>query len=223
MFKAMTRSLTIPHFLYTDSIDLTTLSALRSRLNATRNVETDPKLSFLPFILKAISLSLQHYPLLNARLDVSDSKPQLQMREQQNIGIAIDTPQGLLVPVIHSAQASSINSLASRITDLSARGRTGKLTNADLSGGTITVSNIGNIGGEVVAPVLVEGQVAICGVGKIKSVPVFDADGKVVKAEMCQLSWSADHRVVDGATMARFVSRVKGLLEEPGRMVLEMV
>jgi 2-oxoisovalerate dehydrogenase E2 component (dihydrolipoyl transacylase) len=222
MFKSMTASLTIPHFLYTDTVNITTLAALRARLNANRDAST-PKLTYMPFILKAVSLALQKYPLLNARLDTSASRPQLQLRSQHNIGVAMDTPAGLLVPVIPSAQSLSISSLATNLGALAEKARANKLSGTDLAGGTITVSNVGSIGGEVVAPVLVEGQLAICGVGKIKEVPVFDTEGKIQKALVVQMSWSADHRVVDGATMARAAECVKQYLEEPGRMVLDMV
>jgi 2-oxoisovalerate dehydrogenase E2 component (dihydrolipoyl transacylase) len=224
MFKSMTASLSIPHFLYTDSVDITSLSALRIRLNATRS-PSSPKYSYLPFIIKAVSLAMHQYPILNARLDTTTTpnKPSLLMRTNHNIGIGMDTPSGLLVPVIKSVNARSIASIAEEITRLSALGSTGKLSSADLSGGTITVSNIGSIGGEVVAPVIVEGQLAILGVGKIKSVPVFNEKGEVVRSEQMKLSWSADHRFVDGATMARAAECVGGYLEEVGRMVVDMI
>jgi 2-oxoisovalerate dehydrogenase E2 component (dihydrolipoyl transacylase) len=223
MFKSMTGSLTIPHFLYSDTANITSLSAIRKALNAKRNPDTTPKLSYLPFIVKSVSLALNKYPILNARVDTTSGKPQLIMRANHNIGIAMDTPSGLLVPVIKSVNIRSIVSIASEIARLGQLGQAGKLSNADLSGGTITVSNIGNIGGETVGPVIVEGQLAILGVGKVKAVPVFAEDGKTLqKAEVVGLSWSADHRVVDGATMARMASIVQGYLEEPGAMIVDM-
>ncbi|OAP54398.1 hypothetical protein AYL99_11499 [Fonsecaea erecta] len=226
MFKSMTGSLSIPHFLYSDTIDITNLASMRARLNATRNPETTPKFSYLPFIVKAVSLAMNQYPLLNARLDLTtdpNKKPQLMMRSVHNIGIAMDTPNGLVVPVIKAVNARSITSVAHEIQRLARLGQAGKLGNDDLTGGTITVSNIGNIGGEVVAPVIVEGQLAIMGVGKVKTVPVFAADGVTVRpAQTVNLSWSADHRVVDGATMARMAQVVQKYLEEPGTMVVEM-
>jgi 2-oxoisovalerate dehydrogenase E2 component (dihydrolipoyl transacylase) len=222
MFKSMTKSLQIPHFLYSDSVDFTSLSSMRKRLNHARG--DGPKYSFLPFIVKAVSLAMNQYPILNARLDTSDpGRPQLQMRSNHNIGIAMDTPAGLLVPVIKSVNARSIASIAQEIARLGQLGQAGKLSNDDLSGGTITVTNIGSVGGEVVAPVLVEGQLAICGVGKVKATPVFGEDGELIRAEMCRLSWSADHRVVDGATMARAADVVRGYLEGVERMVVDMV
>ena len=223
MFKTMTASLNIPHFLYSDSVDITSLATLRKRLNATRSPDT-PKYSYLPFIVKAVSLAMNRHPVLNARLDTTTDpkKPQLQMRSNHNIGIAMDTPAGLLVPVIKSVNARSITEIAAEIARLAQIGQAGKFSNDDLSGGTITVSNIGSIGGEVVAPVIVEGQLAILGVGKIKSVPVFGEDGELIRAEMMGLSWSADHRVVDGASMARAAETVKQYLEEVGKMAVDM-
>ena len=223
MFKTMTASLKIPHFLYSDTANITQLSTMRRSLNTKRNPETTPKLSYLPFIVKAVSLALDKYPLLNARVDTTSDKPQLIMRANHNIGIAMDTPSGLLVPVIKSANARSILSIASEIARLGKLGQAGKFSNADLSGGTITVSNIGSIGGETVGPVIVEGQLAIMGVGKVKPVPIFAEDGEtLIKAEMMGISWSADHRVVDGATMARMASIVQGYLEEPATMIVDM-
>ena len=224
MFKSMTASLNIPHFLYTDSVNITDLSSMRKRLNVARNPETTPKFSYLPFMIKAVSLALNKYPVLNARLDVTTDpkRPQLILRSNHNIGIAMDTPAGLLVPVIKSVNARSITSIAQELQRLSQLAQTGKLANDDMSGTTITVSNIGNIGGEVLAPVIVEGQLGIMAVGKVKAVPIFGEDGQVQRAEMVNMSWSADHRVVDGATMARMASIVKGYLEEPGTMVVDM-
>ena len=222
MFKTMTRSLTIPHFLYTDEIDLTALSALRKRLNnnTTTATSSQPKLSYLHFIIKAVSLALTHHPLLNARLDPGDeiSKPSLVMREKHNIGIAVDTPSGLLVPNIKDVAALSIRQIAAECQRLTALAREGKLTLGGLTGGTITVSNIGSIGGTVVAPVIVQGEVAILGVGRARDVPGFGKEGGVVRKRVGSFSWSADHRVVDGASMARMAEVVRGLVEEPEGM-----
>ena len=222
MFKTMTASLNIPHFLYSDHVDITRLSIARKRL---RNNEKTPKLSFLPFAIKAVSLALERYPLLNARIDTKTDpkKPQLIKRSTHNIGVAMDTPGGLMVPVVKGVNARSILSIAEEMQRLSQLGQAGKLSNEDLSGGTITVSNIGSIGGEVVAPVIVEGQVAIMGMGKVKAVPAFGDDGiSVVRVEKMGVSWSADHRVVDGATMARMAQVVQNYLEEPETMLIEL-
>ena len=224
MFKTMTRSLSIPHFLYADEIDITALSALRGRLNAASS-PPQQKLSYLPFIIKALSLTLLDFPLLNARIDTSspENVPRLIMRKHHNIGIAMDTPQGLLVPNIKHVQSHSILSLASEITRLHSLARAGSLSANDMTGGTITVSNIGSIGGTYVSPIIASGnEVAILGIGMVRVVPAFGEGGEVVRKEVCNFSWSADHRVVDGATVARVGERVRALVEEPGRMVVGM-
>jgi 2-oxoisovalerate dehydrogenase E2 component (dihydrolipoyl transacylase) len=139
-----------------------------------------------------------------------------------NIGIAIDSPSGLIVPVIKNVQSHSIISIALEIQRLSSLAHQNKLATSDLSGATFTVSNVGSIGGHVVAPVIVSPQIAILGVGKAKAVPAFDAKGNVVRKDEAVFSWSADHRVIDGATVARFAQMVKGYLEEVERMIVRL-
>lgn len=249
MFKTMTRSLSIPHFLYADEIDFTDLSTLRGRLNKVLSSSPSSpapvipsnhgvtKLSYLPFIVKAVSMALQQYPILNARVDAPSSsssssatgeKPALVYRSQHNIGVAMDTPQGLLVPVIKDVAAHSILTIAAELLRLQALATTGRLSPQDMSGGTITVSNIGSIGGTYCSPVIVDGQVAILGVGRMRDVPDVARDEgsgswavRGVK-KVCNFSWSADHRVVDGATMARAAGVVRSLVEEPDVMVMHL-
>jgi 2-oxoisovalerate dehydrogenase E2 component (dihydrolipoyl transacylase) len=248
MFKTMTRSLSIPHFLYADELDFTHLSSLRTRLN--KSIPKTPlpgdvtKLSYLPFIIKAVSLAVHQFPILNSRIDTTSNpeKPALVTRSQHNIGIAMDTPSGLLVPVMRNVAALSIAEIALEVSRLQALAWAGKLSSSDLSGGTITVSNIGNIGGTYVSPVIVDSQVAILGIGKVRAVPRFvDAPASetgvgfemgagsqrgrgriVVEKQICNFSWSADHRVVDGATMARAAEVVRGFVEEPDGMLVHL-
>ncbi|KAF4985356.1 hypothetical protein FDECE_16624 [Fusarium decemcellulare] len=229
MFKTMTRSLTIPHFLYADEVDFSNLVELRKRLN--RVISQGPpvdgapsKLSYLPFIIKAVSLALYQYPMLNARVDVDPktSKPCLVHRSQHNIGIAIDTPQGLVVPVIKNVGSLNILSIAAELSRLQTLASQGKLSPTDFQGGTITVSNIGNIGGTYVSPVIVEREVAILGIGRMRTVPAFDEDDQLVKKQITNFSWSADHRVIDGATMARAAEVVRQIVQEPDIMVMHL-
>ena len=233
MFKNMSRSLSIPHFLYTTDVDLTELTSLRKRLNsnpAPSSSSPPLRLTALPFIFKAVSLTLREFPLLNSRLDISSSSPdsstRLTYRSYHNIGLAIDTPSGLLVPVIHDVASLTILELSHRIKDLSTRARAGKLTPSDLSGATLTISNIGNIGGTYVAPVIVPGTLAVLGIGKARDVLAFsEAVGKendVVRKEVAGFCWSADHRILDGATVARAAERVRTLLEEVEGMCVGM-
>ncbi|KAJ5871578.1 Lipoamide Acyltransferase [Penicillium soppii] len=221
MFKTMTKSLNTPHFLYADEVKVNDITSIRKKLASDKRDPT--KITFLPFIVKAVSQALTEFPILNARVDTSDpSKPKLIMRAKHNIGIAMDTPNGLIVPNIKDVATRSIYDIAAEITRLSALGKSGKLTPADLSGGTITVSNIGNIGGTYVAPVIVPTEVAILGVGRSRTVPVFDEAGQVTRGDMVNFSWSADHRVIDGATMARMGNRVRDLIESPELMLLNL-
>ena len=221
MFKTMTRSLSIPHFLYADEVDLTALDKIRARLKA--HPSNTQKLSYLSFIIKAVSMALNDFPLLNSRVEHSidaGAQPQLVMREKHNIGVAMDTAQGLLVPNIKDVSSLSILEISQQLKYLQELAQASKLTAADLTGGTITVSNIGSIGGTYVSPIIVQSEVAILGIGKARTIPAFNDRGDVVRKTVGNFSWSADHRVVDGATMARMGERVKELVEEPSLMVI---
>lgn len=217
MFKTMTASLQIPHFLYTTPTNLNALNRWRRTINHS-NPEPELKLTPLPFIVKAVSTALHHHPLLNASLHTTtSSSPTLTYHDSHNIGIAMDTPSGLLVPVVHNVQLLSIKEISTKIKELSVKAREGRLKREEMEGATFTISNIGSIGGGVVAPVIVAPQVAILGVGRARVVPVFEIgdDGveRVIKSEESVFSWSADHRVVDGAECARAAERLKGYLE----------
>ncbi|KAK4158148.1 2-oxoacid dehydrogenases acyltransferase-domain-containing protein [Chaetomidium leptoderma] len=243
MFKAMTRSLTIPHFLYADEVDFTSLVELRGRLNrvlskAGLSDGQVSKLSYLPFIIKAVSMSLYKYPVLNARVDVDSAsaannnnnnntnKPTLVLRSQHNIGVAMDTPSGLLVPVIKNVGSLNILGIAAELARLQALAVAGRLAPQDMAGGTITVSNIGNIGGTYLSPVVVEREVAILGIGRMRTVPAFSTvpgeEDRVVRRQVTNFSWCADHRVVDGATLARAAEVVRSIVEEPDVMVMHL-
>ncbi|KAK3299033.1 2-oxoacid dehydrogenases acyltransferase-domain-containing protein [Chaetomium fimeti] len=237
MFKTMTRSLSIPHFLYADEVDFTSLVELRGRLNRVlaKSGLSDSqvgKLSYLPFIIKAVSMALYKYPTLNARVDADSAsasasgKPSLVLRSQHNIGVAMDTPSGLLVPVVKNVGGLNILGIAAELARLQGLAVAGRLAPPDMAGGTITVSNIGSIGGTYLSPVVVEREVAILGVGRMRTVPAFSAvpgeEDRVVKRQVCNFSWSADHRVVDGATMARAAEVVRALVEEPDVMVMHL-
>ncbi|KAL9535612.1 Lipoamide acyltransferase component of branched-chain alpha-keto acid dehydrogenase complex [Sphaerulina musiva] len=221
MYKAMTRSLHIPHFLYSTAADMTAITMLRNKLNA--SAEPGQKITHLAFIMKAVSLAFARHPILNATLNTkTDSKPELTYKGSHNFGIAIDTPKGLLVPVMRDVQLLSISEIALKMRELSIAARDNKLAPGDFSGATFTVSNIGSVGGGVVAPVISEPQVGILGIGRSKIVPAFNERDELVKKEELVLSWSADHRVVDGAECARCAERVKTLLEDPSAMLVDL-
>jgi 2-oxoisovalerate dehydrogenase E2 component (dihydrolipoyl transacylase) len=228
MFKVMTQSLSIPHFLYSDEVILDPLMRIKENLNKTltRTTSTSSaavnKLTYMPFFIKAMSVALEEYPLLNSRLDLTQPKPRLVKRPQHNIGVAMDTPAGLLVPNIKNVKSLNIFEVAAELQRLQTAGAAGKLSPADLSGGTITVSNIGNIGGTVTAPVIVSSEVAIVGIGRARTVPRFGTQGEIVPQTIVNFSWSADHRVVDGATMARMAALLRDLIQEPERLLARL-
>lgn len=219
MVKTMTAALKIPHFGYCDEVDLSKLVSLRSELKSvceSRGV----RLSYMPFFIKAASLGLLHFPILNASLD--ESCQNITYKASHNIGLAMDTSQGLLVPNVKNVQLLSVLEIAQELNRLQTLGAAGQLGATDLSGGTFTLSNIGSIGGTYAKPVILPPEVAIGALGKIQVLPRFDAAGQVVRAHIMQVSWSADHRIIDGATMCRFSNLWRDYLENPASMVLDL-
>jgi len=191
MFKAMTRSLSIPHFLYTHSVNVSAFSELRSKLATSKVLEhimgsakdTNPilKITLLPFVMKALSRVFLQFPKLNSHADATEpNTPKLTLKAGHNLGMAMDTPQGLLVPVIKNVQNHSILSLAAEIKRVSDVARAGKLKPEDFQGATFTVSNIGSVGAgcQAVSPVIVAPMVGILAVGRMSDVPVL---GKMIK------------------------------------------
>ena len=219
MIKTMNAANAIPHFGLTDDIRMDKLMQMRGEVKRHAE-EQDVKLTFMPFFIKAISLSLKQYPILNSQLSADET--QITYRAAHNIGIAMDTPEGLLVPVIKNVQNLSIMDIARERNRLQALGAKGKLGQNDLTGGTFSLSNIGTIGGKYASPLLPPGNVGIGAIGKIQKVPVFDDHGNVIPAQIMNISWSADHRIIDGATLARFSRAWKNYLEHPSSMFLEM-
>lgn len=225
MFKVMTSALSIPHFGYTHSVDLTRTNTIRQKYNASRESigealdKPAPKLTFLPIIMKAISLAFQKHQRLNAHLHVKSDqgKPSLVLKGTHDFGIAVDTPKGLLVPVVRGVQNRSITSIAEEVSRLSNLAKQGALKPSEFKGATFTVSNIGSIGGNGVSAVIVPPMVGIVGVGKVEDVAAFmkdeHGDGQIVKRQKTVLSWSADHRVLDGASVARCAESVSTILE----------
>jgi len=220
MARQMAESVaTIPHFTYCEEIDLTDLIALRASLKdglAKQGV----KLTMMPFFMKAMSLALNDYPILNSQVNADCTE--LTYIGEHNIGIAVDSKIGLLVPNIKDCQRKSIVEIAADLTRLTEQARDGRVTPADLKGGTITISNIGAIGGTVATPIINKPEVAIVALGKVQLLPRFDAKGHVVARSIMQVSWSGDHRVIDGGTIARFTNLWKKYLEEPSSMLLAL-
>lgn len=227
MFKAMTNSLTIPHFLYADEVKLDRLTTLRARFNALL-AKSEPelgKISYMPFFIKALSVAVSEHPIINARVTVDASgKPALAMRDFHNIGVAMATPTGLIVPNIKNVNTLSIVEIARELARLQAAAKTGRFATADLKGGTISLSNIGNVGGTYVAPVVVDSEVAILGLGRARVLPMYtDAENtKIVPTQVVNTSWSGDHRVLDGVTLACTAERFKNIVEDPELLLLNL-
>ncbi len=220
MARQMAESVaTIPHFTYCEEIDLTELIALRLSLKdglAKQGV----KLTMMPFFMKAMSLALNEFPILNSQVNADCTA--LTYFDEHNIGIAVDSKVGLLVPNVKDCQRKSIVEIAQDLTRLTDLAREGRVSPADLKGGTITISNIGAIGGTVATPIINKPEVAIVALGKVQQLPRFDSKGHVVARSIMQVSWSGDHRVIDGGTIARFTNLWKKYLEEPSAMLVAM-
>ncbi|HWI53664.1 MAG TPA: dihydrolipoamide acetyltransferase family protein [Symbiobacteriaceae bacterium] len=208
---------TAPHVTVVDEVDMTELSAFRDRakeLAAKKNL----KLSFMPFIFKALTTALKEHPYLNAQID--DAKQEIVLRKQYHMGFALDTEAGLLVPVIRDVDKKSVFQIAAEMQDLIERGKAGKLQPDELKGSTFTVSNQGSVGGLFFTPVINYPEVAILGVGSTQERPVV-RNGQVAIAPLMYLALSFDHRLIDGAPAARFVNRVKELLSNPTLLMME--
>ena len=207
----------IPHFAYVEEVDVTELEDLRQRLNARYDGQR-PRLTLLPFIVRAMVLALPQFPHINARYD--DEAAQLTRYRPVHLGIATQTASGLMVPVIRNAEALDPWACANEITRLADAARSGKATRDELSGSTITLTSLGALGGIVSTPVINHPEVAIVGVNRMVERPVI-RQGAVVARRMMNLSSSFDHRVVDGMHAAEFIQAVRGLLEFPATLFVE--
>ncbi|MGA2791814.1 MAG: dihydrolipoamide acetyltransferase family protein [Candidatus Bathyarchaeia archaeon] len=202
---------------HVDEVDMTEVVHLREKAKASADKQ-GIKLTYLPFIIKALVLALKKYPYLNASLD--DEKQEIVLKKYYNIGIATDTDQGLVVPVVRAAEHKSITQLAEEISKLSEKARAGQLTLDEIQGSTFTVTNVGGIGGIFATPIINYPEVAILGVHKITKRPVVK-DNQIVIRDMTYLSVSFDHRVLDGAMAAQFMNAIKQYLEDPKLLLLE--
>jgi len=219
MAKAMSASLAIPHFGYKDEIVLNELVRLRNQSKESFQ-SRGVKLTFTPFFIKAASMALLHFPILNSSVDPKCEN--ITFKGSHNIGVAMDTQQGLLVPNVKNVQNKSLFDIAVELNRLHQLGLSGKLSPEDQTGGTFTLSNIGSIGGTYAKPVIMPPEVAIGAIGRIQEVPRFDEDDNIYKAHIVNVSWSADHRVIEGATMARFSNLWKSYLENPASMLMDL-
>lgn len=206
-----------PHFTYVDECDITELVKLRVSLRESFE-KHGVKLTYLPFFVKAAVTALKEVPVANSSLN--DESGEIVLHDKYNIGIATATPQGLLVPVVRDADKKDLATIAREIERLSAEARAGKSRLEDLRGGTFTITSIGGIGGLIATPIINHPEVAILGIGKAVRRPVYDASGTIKPAEMIYLSFSFDHRVVDGAVGAVFGNALIQQLQNPARLLL---
>ncbi len=205
----------IPHFTYVEEIDVTALEETRAQLNAGRG--NRPKLTMLPLLIVAICKTLPDFPMLNARYD--DEAGVVNRSGAVHMGMATQTPAGLMVPVIRNAESRNVWQLATEIGRLAEAARAGSIASTDMGGGTITLTSLGPLGGIATTPVINRPEVAIIGPNRIVERPVFRSDGRggetIARAKLMNLSISCDHRVVDGYDAASYVQALKRLLETP--------
>ncbi|MFD5020122.1 2-oxo acid dehydrogenase subunit E2 [Paenibacillus sp. NPDC058367] len=217
--NAMVKSAyTAPHVTIMDEVDVTELVAFRTRMKPIAE-KKGVKVTYLPFIVKALVAASRQFPALNAMID--EEAGEIVYKKYYNIGIATDTPNGLIVPVIKDADRKSIWMIASSITDLAVRGRDGKLSANEMKGSTISISNIGSAGGMFFTPIINFPEVAILGTGRISEKAVVK-NGEIVVAPVMALSLSFDHRIIDGATAQNFMNYIKSLLNNPELLVMEV-
>jgi pyruvate dehydrogenase E2 component (dihydrolipoamide acetyltransferase) len=207
----------VPHVTHHDEADVTALEAFRQSLKR-EALDAGVRITFLTFALKALARAVREFPDFNASL--SPDGRNLVLKKYVNIGVAVDTPNGLVVPVVRAVETKGIFGLARELGDLGARARENRLRPADLEGGSITVSSLGGIGGTAFTPIVNAPEVAILGLARSRTAPMWD--GSTFQPRLMQpLDLSYDHRVIDGAQAARFVRRLSELLlEDPQRLLL---
>jgi pyruvate dehydrogenase E2 component (dihydrolipoamide acetyltransferase) len=215
----MVRSVsTIPHLTNFDDADVTELEHLR-KASTQEYAKNNIKLTALAFVVKAVSLSLRDHPAVNASVDIE--KGEIVYKDYVNVGLAVDTPRGLVVPVLRDCDQMSIPQMAQAIAETAEKAKNAQYGVEDLRGGTFTISNLGAIGGTYSTPIINWPEVAILLVGRSRKMPMVHED-RVEPRLMMPLSLSYDHRIIDGALAARFLKEVIGYLESPGRLLLAM-
>ncbi|MGI8549869.1 MAG: dihydrolipoamide acetyltransferase family protein, partial [Dehalococcoidia bacterium] len=217
--EAMTLSWrTIPHITGQDEVDVTALVALREQLKPVAEA-AGVRLTYLPFIVKAAIAALKRYPIVNAYLD--EPAGEIVYRRHYNIGIATATPDGLIVPVVHDADRKSLRELQTDIVELSEQARTRHVALAALQGGTFTITNFGSLGGWLGTPIIRPGEAGVLGIGRIQDRP-WAVKGALEVRQVMGLSFSADHRLIDGDVSTAFMQTVASYLADPMGLFLEM-
>jgi len=210
----------IPHFTLMDEADVTALVALRESLKAHAE-KTGVKITYMPFVFKALLATCREFPMFNASID--DAAQEIVYKKYFNLGFAADTPNGLMVPVIKNADHKTIGELSREIVDLSQRARESKLKPDEMKGATITVTNIGTVGGTYATPIINHPEVAILGMYKISDKLALKADGSIKVTKSMNFTITADHRLIDGAVAANFLKSFIAKIENPGRLMLDMM
>ncbi|MFD2612218.1 dihydrolipoamide acetyltransferase family protein [Paenibacillus gansuensis] len=217
--NAMVKSVyTAPHVTIMDEVDVTKLVDFRTKLKPAME-KKGIKVTYLPFIVKALVAACREFPVMNSTID--EAANEIVYKKYYNIGIAADTEQGLVVPVVHEADRKNVWTVAKDIKELAGKARDGKLAPQEMRGGTITISNIGSAGGMFFTPVINFPEVAILGTGRISEKAIV-RNGELVAAPVMALSLSFDHRVIDGATAQNFMNHIKNLLADPELFMMEV-
>lgn len=209
----------IPHFTLMDEADVTQLVGFRESLKEAAE-KAGTKVTYMPFVMKALIATIREFPMFNASID--DAAGEIVYKKYFNLGFAADTPNGLLVPVIKNADQKTIMDLSKEIIDLSTRARDGKLKLDEMKNATITVTNIGSVGGTYATPVINHPEVAIFGMYKISDKLVLAADGNVSVRKVMNFTITCDHRLIDGAVAARFLKAFINRIQNPGVLMLDM-
>jgi len=209
----------VPHFTIMDEAKVDAMVAMRESLKEYAEKQ-GTKITYLPIVMKAMIATMREFPMFNASID--DAAGEIVYKKYFNIGFAADTPNGLVVPVIKNADQKTIVELSKEILDLSKRARDGKLKVDEMKGSNITITNIGSIGGTYATPVINHPEVAILGMYKIDEKPVIK-DGQLKAIKVMNYTMTADHRLIDGAVAARFLAAFIARIENPGRMMMEMI
>ncbi len=220
MAKQMSASVyTIPHFTVSDELVMDNLMSLRKLLKPEFEAK-NVKLSFMPFFVKAMSLALNEFPVINSQLN--EDATEISYFADHNIGFAVDSKIGLLVPNIKRVQDLSLLDIAVQMQDIIEQARAGRVAGEHLKGGTISISNIGAIGGITATPVINKPEAAIVALGKTQKLPRFDDEGNVSEQNIMAVNWSGDHRIIDGATMVRFNNLWMSYLTQPEKMLMHL-
>jgi len=216
--KMVTSMVLVPHVAHMDEADVTVLEEFRKKERERRTGQPGGKLTLLPFIVKAVTAGLRAAPSFNASLD--PFREEIVYKKYYNIGIAVDTGRGLVVPVVRGTACKSIAQISADIEALAERARQGELAVEEMRGGTFTITNVGPLGGTALIPTINYPEVAILGMGKVQEKPVV-RDGQIVIRKMLPLTLAFDHRIADGADAARFVTELIRQLSDPNLLLLE--